>query len=636
MDRERVSELSREGHEATPKVSMTRSNAIQSSRRPLPLPAFGLIGCLSLILATASVAQISRYPEPGNSGLAEILSGVGAGSTGRSNSPSGVSVEPGRSEAVGDSALRAELGYLRWERWWNESLYDVLRADRKALEPVDGLVLLDAMDLLRQALVTGTVEERRAAALALSRTGSESVVGDLVFALTDAPEEVRSSLILALGMSGSEEARSYLDAFVRDSRFGRGVLGSRRQPVPQDLRCVAAVALGLLPAREACTAIHDILIDPAAHHPDLYLSAALGLGLQGAGTPKTGRLRQGRFGPVAAAVNPCARNLGRYLELLDDAAVDSRARGALLDAMVAAAPREFGVLDKALDFLASEDVVLARSAAFALQRIGDQGRARALAGLWSRVADRSDATAAGLALISIGRLADEEAFRKLVESRNLNPGLQPYQAVALAEASRNRPLRRAAALLCMRSMLDRAIESDQSSLGAIMLALGLLHDDGSLERFEKIAKSHDAEGLRAAATLSLGLVGGGSARGELADDLVGLEGEAGFLVHHGALALALSDGRASIDRLASILERRRDPYSLGGIARAIGLVGDPQAIPRLIKIAAGDDESPEARAFAIGAIGLLLERRDFPMSRLRAIAPLPLASPILRETLSHL
>lgn len=613
------------------------SNASVKTRRS-GLSVLLLAGLLVLPLASDLEAQISRYPDPARDAeLSSILSGLGAGSALRPDAPSGVSVEAGVVEAGRENALTAELGYLRWERWWHESLYEMLRNDRRpTTAAADGLVRHDALEVLRSALRSGHDEERRAAALALARSSPEGVVGDLVFALSDSNEEVRTSIVLALGLCGAEEARSYLDALVRDNRFGRSTLGSRRQPIPRDLRCVAALALGLLPPRETCTAIHDILAEPAEHHPDLYLAAALGLGLQGAAMPAADD-REGRFGMLSDGVNPCAARLKRYLELLGDETVDARARGALLGALMAAAPREFGVLDKALEFLASDKVVLSRSAAVALQRVDPEHRERALEGLWSRVADRSDATAAGLALVTIGRIADDEAFRKLVETVNLNPALQPYQAFAMAEASRQRPLRRAAALLRLRSMLDRALVDDQSGLGAIMLALGLLHDDGSVERLEAIASGHDAEGLKAAATLSLSLAGG---KVPMMDDLAGklivMDRDAGFLVHNGALALALSRGADSIEGLASILENRRDEYSLGGIARAIGLVGDPKAIPLLIEIAENPKEDASARAFALGAIGLLLERRDFPMSRLREIAPLPIASRVLRETLSHL
>ncbi|MCB9831792.1 MAG: hypothetical protein H6807_04885 [Planctomycetes bacterium] len=604
--------------------------------RPCP----GLLALSILGLALSAAAQVSRFPDGGDQGsLTEIMSGIGAGSARRPYAPSGVVVEPESASAplAEAGALRAELGYLRWERWWHESLYEILRSDRKRPAAPDSLVLRDALDLLRRSLAGGSLQERRAAALALARSGAEGIVGDLVFALPDAEEELRPAIVLALGLSGSEEARPYLDALVRDDRFGRGTLGARRQPVPRELRCVAALAIGLLPPRAHCTVIHDILSAPADYDADLYLAAALGLGLQGAAVPEAGREHEGRFGTMGSAINPCARRLPRYLELIDDDSIDQRARGALLDAVLAAAPREFGVLDKALDFLASDKVILARSAAMALQRVGPEGRARALEGLWSRVNDRSDATAAGLALVSIGRIADDEAFRKLVESQNLNPALLPYQAFALAEAARNSPLRGAAALLRLRVMLDRALEDEQSGMGAIMLALGLLRDDGSLDRMAEIAAHNDAETLRAAATLSISLAGGKVTGTELAEKMVQKNGrENVFLVHHGALALAVSNGKDSIDRLTTILESRRDEYSLGGVARAIGLIGDPAAIPGLMKIAGNPEESSEARAFAIGSIGLLLERRDFPMSRLRAIAPLPLASAVLREALSYL
>ena len=141
--------------------------------------------------------------------------------------------------------------------------------------------------------------------------------------------------------------------------------------------------------------------------------------------------------------------------------------------------------------------------------------------------------------------------------------------------------------------------------------------------------------VRSAASLALGLLG----RGELAVTSwkQGIARADGFLIHDGALALALADVPRGAERLCQALTQRRDPYSLGGIAQALGLLKNPDSVALLAALVEDGKQSDAVRSFAIGALGLVLEEDPGAWARrLRSLAPLPVPSPLLRDILAHL
>jgi HEAT repeat protein len=77
-----------------------------------------------------------------------------------------------------------------------------------------------------------------------------------------------------------------------------------------------------------------------------------------------------------------------------------------------------------------------------------------------------------------------------------------------------------------------------------------------------------------------------------------------------------------------------DHHVRGAAAIAIGMIGDPAAVEPLVKLA---KESPKHRAFAIAALGCLVDRSPLPrIGRILRNIHYRKASPILREVLSVL
>ena len=140
---------------------------------------------------------------------------------------------------------------------------------------------------------------------------------------------------------------------------------------------------------------------------------------------------------------------------------------------------------------------------------------------------------------------------------------------------------------------------------------------------------------RSAAGLALGILG---EEGRITKDWQDAVRRAnGFIVHDSAIAQAVSSNPSTAADLCAAMTQRRDGYSLGGIAQALGLLKSAKSIPLLAHMI-NDEESPEeVKTFAIGALGLILEKDPGAWSRrMRTLMPIPISSPILTNILSHL
>ena len=611
---------------------------------PASTSAWGLVTLACVLCSINLSGQTSRFPDTSvaSSVTAEagLLTGIGAGAAaGGRSSATRVELADGLSS---NPILKGFANrHLRWQRWWHQRLYRVLAERCWAAKPrvqaaIEPLLYREVVAALRRKLEHGSDQERAAAAVALARTGHRGSASDLIFALERVPASVKPSVVLAFGVSGVDECRTTLAALVKDSRFGRGAVGARRSSVPLDVRCVAALALGMLMPKQDDLTLHEILIKPTRHPRDLHLAACIAVGLQGDRRIHRQVATHGDLpGKPIAAWSLCQVAESAYLKLLRQTDLDSSCRGHLLGSMARMLPQCEEAATIAEAWLTSDDVVLSRNAAIALGSLDSTDLKQRLATLWQRVRDRSDAASAGLALLSIGRIVDAEGLNDLLAVDNLNPALEPYLAFAITEAATRLKGVRKAAIIKLRVLVAESSKGDGLDLGAFCLALGLLDDQEASATFEEIAGGHAVDTVRSAATLSLGLLGKTSA---LATFWVGrAKREEGYLVHDGALSLALGAGVEALPELMMALARRQDGFTLGGIARALGLLNEAAAVPMLLKLAGTKEGTRETKAFAIGALGLLLDREPgATLERLRDLVPLPPDSQVLRDALDHL
>lgn len=561
------------------------------------------IGALVLLVGlfvTPTFAQISLHPDEPlarERGSAQSWPSIGAGA------PSGP-------PSTTPTPTVSTPGFITWERWWHLRLYGVLGRHAPSAAPLGDVTRERIVAVLAEALEGGGDLERSAAAVALARSGASGGFADLVFALERAAPEVQQSIVLALGMTGRERARALLDSLARDSRGGRRALGDRSAPVPLAVRAAAVLGLGHLAPRRDFSTLRDIVVDAEASD-DLRLAAAVAMGLRPPTTPGARKIK---------GATECERFSDALHAVLDDERVDERCRAALLISLARVAPDPQRTGEIARRWLGRSRVRLARAAASALGYIPSS---RDTEILWRRVEDPADAVTAAMALMTLARHADAETFVRMVRSDELPRGVRPYAAFALLEASTEDGDRRRQSRAALKRWLA---EDDGPGRGAAYVVLGLLGSLPEGRPFEAAVDRGASGRIRGAAALGMGLLG----RDVESDLSTGTP----FEQHDGVLAMALTrgDGEALVEALTA----SRDDYVSGGCARALALCGDPD-VPEALLGLLETEENERTRAFAVGALGLLLDgRREFGLERLRDLVPLPTSSPALARILAHL
>ncbi|MFT7619069.1 MAG: HEAT repeat protein [Planctomycetota bacterium] len=634
--------LSRGGGKLIGSKMRKTSGAHEAQRRNPVSPFVAVIAVLTVILSTELSAQVVHYPgEAPTQPNRSVLDRIGGGAAKSPKKAPGARIEVADSSATKSNAAitSPKPRFLEWERWWHGQLYGVLAerrfAEKKAENVAyDLLVNKDVLRLLRKRFAEGSVEERAAAAVALARLGNKSISNDLIFALENAPGAVQEAIVLAFGINGTEDARSLLSSLALDGRFGRRALGRPRQPIPTKLRCVALLASGMLPAKKSDDTLHKILMSPEKQSVELHRAACLALGLHAAASADERQQAQ-RYGRSVRPWNLCVEHRSKYFAKLEQDDLSDSCKSLLLLSMARALPSEDSLVAMIISLLDSDNAVLSRSAAAAAGDLSPADSKALNAALWGRLAKGGDAATAGLILLSIGRRADDDNFRKLLTYESVVSTLRPYLAFALLEGSKNHELRRGMSVKRVRGLTSASIRDDGVGLAGVSVALGLLRDTSSTEMLASINAVHPMITARSAAGLALGLLGQGN---KCASDWrLETRRASGFLVHDGALAMALSENETTAADLCAVLKERRDSYSLGGIAQAFGLLKCAKSVKLLTNLINDETTPTEVKSFAIGALGLVLEKNPGAWSRrIRSLAPIPVSTPVLADILAHL
>lgn len=617
-------------------------NANLAQRQSIIAAIAPICAAIMVLLGTQLAAQVVHYPggEPSQPNPS-ILNRVGAGALKSTSTAPGSSIEVADANSGNSdpSTLSNNAGFLEWERWWHGQLYGVLAERQFTLgeskkSSIDLLVNQDVLRLLRKRFASGSIEERAASAVALARLGNRSISNDLIFGLEDAPPQVQSAIVLAFGINGTEDARSLLSSLALDGRFGRRAIGRPRQPVPTKLRCVALLASGMLPAKKSDDTLHRILMDSENQSLELRQAACLALGLHAAASADE-RDEAQRYGRAVRPWNLCIEHESAYLAKLDDKKLSDSCKSLLLLSLARALPAKDALIRKIIVLLGSDNAILSRSAAAAAAALSPTDPKSLNDALWQRLATGGDAATTGLVLLSIGRNANDANFLKLLQFKNIGPTLRPYLAFALLEASKQSELRRVKSATRVRSMTAASMKDEGVGLAGVTVALGLLQDHSASAMLASINESHPMITARSAAGLALGLLGSNDKASR--DWQEETRRASGFLVHDGALSMALSQKEKTVEDLCQVLTERRDNYSLGGIAQALGLLKSPKSISLLTKIVNDETTPSEVKAFAIGALGLVLEKNPGAWSRrIRSLAPIPVSAPVLSDILAHL
>jgi HEAT repeat protein len=511
--------------------------------------------------------------------------------------------KPGGGVAPGGSSEDMLEGYERWEFWW-EIQKDVLlrsvdgsRRDfldtRQSESGARGTDVVDAafvreriLPALNEILEKSTDRDLRAAALsALGRLGSVESVEMLAKTAVSGPLEERRQAILALGQIDHPRATIALLGVFRDEHER------------SELRSEAALALALYGKREIMRILAAELESEGTlerlvgerEQLVVAITTALGLGDSSSRTlsvpllvrkyAELGRL-EGRSRAVRVAMLSALGKLG-------DAAALPTLTAALQDS----------------------DVELARAAALGLGEMGVKDAVPVLLALLAD--DGADLQARGFACISLGKLgtpAALEALRAELSSRRSRT-VPSFAALGLGLA------RDYASAPALREVLMR--KSEDQLRGAFALALGMLRDQASCEPLLAILdRGNCDEDLRGYAALALGMirpVGGFERLMAFAErDRSKLEG-----VHRGlTLALGLwGDVRATPYLLAALREESRASVRANAI-QALGMLRSreaAEAVREVLAAATPGRKFPEARTYAAAALGALGQKSTVPL-----------------------
>jgi HEAT repeat protein len=477
------------------------------------------------------------------------------------------------------------------------------RAGRPKAEVLSGKVL----PLLRAAAKHESAWVRDAAVLALGKIGGEAALRYVISrAENDTDFEVRNDALLAVGLCGGPDAVAYLTEKLEVKRW--------KTP------CFAAMGLGLTgdPA-----AIEPLLaVWKQARKKDRYgwsrtECVALALGALG-GEEVASKLaaRVGRDQPAGIQIFVC-QALGR---------IGGRAAGA---ALVKATGSKVGAVSTA--------------AVLQLGRWPERRIGPLLLDERGLDSGRNEVKCAALAALAewAARLKPTEIRRKTavdeISAAAESPPKNIYAAMHAALAMGESGLPDSTAYFL--GNLDPArLKYRSENHSAMAMALGLLRERKALPVLTKLLESEGLDGdFRGYCAFALGASGD---RGSAAVVRLVMEAapDNADLERSGCWALALVGGEADLPCLFRLLRDDRPAFHevRGAAAIAIGLIGGPKTLDKLIEIATEDDIA-STRAFAIAAIGWMLDRDVVPrLPRMFNGLPPHQASGPVRDALKNL
>jgi len=530
---------------------------------------------------------------------------------------------PGRLRGGGRPAGRAASpghGVGSWWLWWELNKLDYLVANPLRFETgaVTGRVTpegsieiqkrriekhrLQAMPELLAALKDKNALVRAAAVVAVGRVGSDSAMSSLLTMLDDPQQYVRERAILALGATGSEQAGQTLLSI---ARTGSHRPRSDSKIVP-DARPLAIIALGLLRRYGVEKSYDAALAELAATCKKRDLEEIGGsMLLHGILAPgprvkaKTENLARDRNAP-----DPVRARALEQLAVLEDA-------------------KALRTLQQAL---AGSRLALRRSAALALREVEHD---LVLPRLMTAYELEKEPLTRGFLLLSIAGHGGEKAVRFIAKELADGPKtLRPWAALALGLAAREGDHLARAALV--------GVELPGADQGAIWIARGLAADSDAIPALRAALEKTGSPRARSHAATALALIGGERSRHALLSR-IGVEYSAPVRVWIAQCIGLLGRDEDSDVLIGALMESRR-PEHTGVLAVGLAYHGSAATLKGLTELLGAGEVHPVARATAVTAIGLLLDRRpglEFPaLSRRTNYASAPAwLFPVLLSTL---
>ncbi len=559
-----------------------------------------------------------------------------------STSPGATPSKPGmgRTNGYGRRDPSKSGAFEQWEFWWeanDDAFLDLksrlrqqngttavsLAGGRGAVVPSALTQRLSGADRasIRSALLTALAgsdaEIVDSAAIALARMtsakdeGAVAVVAELTKVLGHSEKTAREAATLALGIVGSTDAIPVLRDLLLDTSAGRQRTG-RDGNVEPLVRAFAAAALGLIGDASAFDDLKSILVDPKQNADrDLQSTTVRAIGLlRGAHSRAVPLLQQ----------------------LLDDGELDRVVRAQVPVALAQLSEQAEGTLARAalpsiVSRLASDktDLDLLRSCAVALGRMATLEDREALDALRAAARGRDEQTRhfAMMALADVGRrdpqpqlhaveqrALQQELLREMTQPRPITAA--PYGALALAVWSRNPGVDRALVEEARGRLLDQVRDLNNPSYrAATAVAIGLAGAKEARGDLLGLFVDEKNQVLKSYVAIGLGLMGATEAAEPLRS-VMGAKGLDASLRLQIARALGLLGDRQAVPLLVANLRAAETFVEVGSTVQALGLIGDRDAVAPLLELLNDGKQHALRRGFAAVGLGLLAEKSDLP------------------------
>ena len=606
-----------------------------------------ILACLAifcLMIGTrVAPAHGGRYPPKNqprtfttNGGQGLAGKGLGGGSGGESTGGPGGAVTPapgGRGPATpGGKKNHGATTFDRWESWWelNRDPYLLLRTQADSRVKSGPQAFLTGVgrrveaapwsrptrdqlhDTIIPALKAGVHSgEKRIADSAILALGKVTptldaplVADDLKGMLGSPHLSVRQAAILGLALLGDRSELPVLWGIMNDTTAGRKLTGSKGAVLDHD-RAIAALALGFSQGGSMAPQLCRLI--ERSKDVELVGSAVLSLGMM--------HDAAGQTVPFLSS-------------LLENKRLDARVRAQIPISLARLGEISQTSLPLLMRLVENEDEVrdVRISAVIAIGRLATADDDHLIQVVRKLIARSHDAQLRHFAIMTFGRIgasvralatsdeAGERVLRylsaEISDPRNradlpwavLAAGIAGYE---LSASSKER-VRIAEQII---TLMKRT--NNPSHEGAMAIALGLLDLDAAGPHLQKrLQESHDTN-LQGCVAVGLGLMRFRGAADELRALVTGEKTNAELRITVATDLGAMGDGIAC----GSLLDMLSDSPTFAetvSIARALGQIGDSQAVERLAALALDPTRKIEVRSYSCVALGLIAEKTSMP------------------------
>jgi HEAT repeat protein len=453
----------------------------------------------------------------------------------------------------------------------------------------DDALRAEARATLLPALADRDAHVARAAALGLQYVADPAAEWVMARTACDpkTPSDVRGFLAITLATRGSGLATDVVRRLLAND-----------PKAPEEVRAAAVLALGSVPSAEGRRLLERVYDDRKGSGTELRALAVEAIG-------RRGSFDEGRELLLRALGEkdvPVRRSAAIALGLLDCRPPVEREVAGLL------APYGPSTGTATPDDVLAEVARLRERAPDELDEAHARGVRDVVRGLVPVLRDDADAFAAGMAAISLGRIAAQSGCvlarmvlaSDLRRDRNL---VREYEILALAVARAP-------------TAYDVAVDAvtrrgrQPTTRGAAIVALGILGDPRGTAVLRRVLEEEPHASLRGFAALGLGMIGDEVSQGPILS-LLKTTKWAGAL-SDGAIGLALLGRERCAAQLVARLERTENDDALAHAVYALGLMKDRSQVDAILAVT-GNASSTAVRGAAVAALGYVCSAEDFPI-----------------------